>query len=232
MMRGLLYEAAQMLLTRVTKWSWLKAWAMQVAKRRGQRRAIVALARSSRSSCIGCGATARVSAGRGKPTRRSDRGLPKRRSSTRSALADDVPRGTMDEASSLGLLRHVSSIIRSRSGVVLSSVMGTSCLIRGGTIADKVTDLVCARLDVCGYPYRHFDLGRYPSGYGITARWRDASMLGYLSGQDWRWKLVRSIAPTCAFLARSVGLPCGRTSGGLRGGLGETITAKYFGKST
>lgn len=44
-MRGLLYEAAQVLLTRVTKWSWLKAWAMQVAKRRGQRRAIVALAR-------------------------------------------------------------------------------------------------------------------------------------------------------------------------------------------
>jgi len=45
MMRGLLYEAAQVLLTRVTKWSWLKAWAMQVAKRRGHRRAIVALVR-------------------------------------------------------------------------------------------------------------------------------------------------------------------------------------------
>ena len=45
MMRGLLYEAAKVLLTRVSKWSWLKAWAMAVAKRRGQRRAIVALAR-------------------------------------------------------------------------------------------------------------------------------------------------------------------------------------------
>lgn len=45
MMRGLLYEAAQTLLTRVTKWSWLKAWAMNVAKRRGARKAIVALAR-------------------------------------------------------------------------------------------------------------------------------------------------------------------------------------------
>jgi transposase len=45
MMRGLLYEAAQVLLTRVSKWSWLKAWAMAVAKRRGQRRAMVALAR-------------------------------------------------------------------------------------------------------------------------------------------------------------------------------------------
>ncbi|MER8912085.1 transposase [Mesorhizobium sp. M0854] len=45
MMRPLLYEAARILLTRVTKWSGLKAWAMDVAKRRGQQKAIVALAR-------------------------------------------------------------------------------------------------------------------------------------------------------------------------------------------
>lgn len=45
MMRTLLYEAAQTLLTRVKKWSWLKAWAMNVAKRRGLQKAIVALAR-------------------------------------------------------------------------------------------------------------------------------------------------------------------------------------------
>ena len=45
MMRALLYEAAQVLLTRVQKWSWLKAWAMAVARRRGLQKAIVALAR-------------------------------------------------------------------------------------------------------------------------------------------------------------------------------------------
>ncbi|WP_352611170.1 hypothetical protein [Mesorhizobium sp. M0400] len=45
MMRTLLYEAAQTLLTRVTKWSWLKAWTMNVAKRRGQQKAVFALAR-------------------------------------------------------------------------------------------------------------------------------------------------------------------------------------------
>jgi transposase len=44
-MRALLYEAAQVMLTRVQKWSWLKAWAMQIAKRRGRQKAIVALAR-------------------------------------------------------------------------------------------------------------------------------------------------------------------------------------------
>ena len=45
MMRTALYEAANVMLTRTTRWSWLKAWAMQVAKRRGQGRAKVALAR-------------------------------------------------------------------------------------------------------------------------------------------------------------------------------------------
>src|SRR6266480_122231 len=45
MMRTMLYEAAQAMLLRSTRWSWLKAWAMQIAKRRGMKRAIVALAR-------------------------------------------------------------------------------------------------------------------------------------------------------------------------------------------
>ena len=45
MMRTALYEAANSLLIRTTRWSWLKAWAMQVAKRRGMARAKVALAR-------------------------------------------------------------------------------------------------------------------------------------------------------------------------------------------
>ncbi len=44
-LRVLLYEAAQSLLTVTKKWSWLKAWAVQVAKRRGLKRAIVALSR-------------------------------------------------------------------------------------------------------------------------------------------------------------------------------------------
>ena len=44
MMRVMLYEAAQSML-RSKKWSWLKAWAMQVARRCGIKKAIVALAR-------------------------------------------------------------------------------------------------------------------------------------------------------------------------------------------
>ena len=45
MMRVMLYEAAQAMLTRTNKWSWLKAWAMKIARHRGMKKAIVALAR-------------------------------------------------------------------------------------------------------------------------------------------------------------------------------------------
>src|ERR1700752_2199608 len=45
LLRSMLYEAAQVLLTHSRKWSWLKAWGVRVAQRRGVRRAIVAVAR-------------------------------------------------------------------------------------------------------------------------------------------------------------------------------------------
>jgi transposase len=45
MMRTTLYEAAQVMLMHSTRWSWLKAWAMKIARQRGRNKAIVALAR-------------------------------------------------------------------------------------------------------------------------------------------------------------------------------------------
>jgi hypothetical protein len=57
MMRSYLYEAAGVLLTRVAKWSVLKAWGIRVAKRSGLRKAKVAVAESS------CGSTALSSNG-------------------------------------------------------------------------------------------------------------------------------------------------------------------------
>jgi transposase len=45
MMRVMLYEAAQSMLVRSARWSWLKAWAMKIARHRGLKKAIVALAR-------------------------------------------------------------------------------------------------------------------------------------------------------------------------------------------
>ena len=43
--RCALYSAANVMLTRTSKWSSLKAWGMQVAKTRGHRRAVIAVAR-------------------------------------------------------------------------------------------------------------------------------------------------------------------------------------------
>lgn len=45
MLRTVLYEAGQSLLFHGKKWSWLKAWGVRLAQRRGTRRAVVAIAR-------------------------------------------------------------------------------------------------------------------------------------------------------------------------------------------
>jgi transposase len=45
MTRMMLYEPAQSMLAHSAKWSWLKAWAMKIARHRGMKKAIVALAR-------------------------------------------------------------------------------------------------------------------------------------------------------------------------------------------
>jgi hypothetical protein len=45
MVRTYLYEAANVLLTRIAKWSALKAWCVRLAKRSGLRKTKVAVAR-------------------------------------------------------------------------------------------------------------------------------------------------------------------------------------------
>src|SRR6202050_3511724 len=45
MMRAMLFEAALALMACTRKWSWLKAWGMKIARHRGMKRAIVAVAR-------------------------------------------------------------------------------------------------------------------------------------------------------------------------------------------
>ena len=45
LMREMLFEAALVLMTHSRKWSWLKAWGMKIARHRGMKRAIVAVAR-------------------------------------------------------------------------------------------------------------------------------------------------------------------------------------------
>jgi hypothetical protein len=63
MARTALYEAANAILSRVTRFSALKRWGMDVAKRRGMKRAKVAVARKLGAFCTRCGSMERVSAG-------------------------------------------------------------------------------------------------------------------------------------------------------------------------
>jgi glutathione synthase/RimK-type ligase-like ATP-grasp enzyme len=58
-----------------------------------------------------------------------------------------------------------------------------------GGIADAVTELVCARLEECGYPYRLLDLGAYPSGYAVKWHWEGEHPTGYIAGPGWRCNL-------------------------------------------
>jgi hypothetical protein len=57
-------------------------------------------------------------------------------------------------------------------------------LVCGG-IADRVTELVCARLDACGYPYRLLDFGVYPAGYTVDWTWSGGYPCGTIAGPGW-----------------------------------------------
>lgn len=62
-------------------------------------------------------------------------------------------------------------------------------LVCGG-LADTVTELVCARLDERGYPYRFLDLGRYPAGYQLSWHWHAGHPEGTIATDDWRLELA------------------------------------------
>jgi glutathione synthase/RimK-type ligase-like ATP-grasp enzyme len=60
-----------------------------------------------------------------------------------------------------------------------------------GGIADGVTELVCARLEHRGVPYRLLDLGVFPAGFALHCRWSDGrTPEGWLAGPDWRVDLA------------------------------------------
>jgi glutathione synthase/RimK-type ligase-like ATP-grasp enzyme len=58
-------------------------------------------------------------------------------------------------------------------------------LICGG-LADSVTELVCARLEERGYPYRLLDLGKYPAGFSVNWHWQGAYPTGCIAAAEWK----------------------------------------------
>jgi transposase len=100
MLRSYLFEAAGVLLTRVPKWSALKAWGMRLASEMGFARPRSPSPVSSPSSCIACGSTEPNSLGR---TARLPRN--KHRSSVPAEAGKDVPARTMAVVRSSDFLR-------------------------------------------------------------------------------------------------------------------------------
>lgn len=62
-------------------------------------------------------------------------------------------------------------------------------LVCGG-LADVVTELVCARLEDEGYPYRLLDLGLYPERFRVNWTWRGGAPEGMIAGPDWTLDLA------------------------------------------
>jgi glutathione synthase/RimK-type ligase-like ATP-grasp enzyme len=79
-------------------------------------------------------------------------------------------------------------------------------LICGG-LADGVTELVCARLQDCGYPYRLLDLARFPEEYRLTIRWTDRGPKGWIAAPDWRLDLDEISGVYARFLGPEDRLP-------------------------
>lgn len=79
-------------------------------------------------------------------------------------------------------------------------------LVCGG-LADGVTELVCARLKHCGYPYRLLDLARYPAGYRVAWRWTDEGPAGTINGPDWALDLHALTGVYVRFLGPEGRLP-------------------------
>lgn len=78
-------------------------------------------------------------------------------------------------------------------------------LVCGG-LADSVTELVCARLNDCGYAYRFLDLGTYPDGCQIKWHWNGSGPRGFISAPDWKLDLEELTGVYVRFLG-----PEGRT---------------------
>jgi hypothetical protein len=95
-------------------------------------------------------------------------------------------------------------------------------LVVGG-LADTVTELVCARLEDCGYPYRLLDLGFYPEGYRVNWHWRETGLEGSVEGPGWSLGLDEL---TSVFV-RYLGAEGRRPPSGLSGQSAEAMYLEY-----
>lgn len=58
-----------------------------------------------------------------------------------------------------------------------------------GSLADPVTELVCARLLACSYPYRLLDLRSFPADHAVRWQWSRSGVNGHIAAPGWRLDL-------------------------------------------
>ena len=73
-----------------------------------------------------------------------------------------------------------------------------------GTVADIVTELLCARLRGLGYEYRLLNLAFYPEHYQVNWTWDGGCPVGRINGQDWKLQLTHITGVFVRYAAEGV----------------------------
>ncbi|MGB0122485.1 MAG: hypothetical protein WBP63_03555 [Silvibacterium sp.] len=84
---------------------------------------------------------------------------------------------------------------------------GRAVILVCGGLADSVTELVCSRIEACGYPYRLLDQGRYPDGFTVHREWSGGPTDGWIAGPGWRVELDELSGVYARFLGREGRVP-------------------------
>jgi hypothetical protein len=79
-------------------------------------------------------------------------------------------------------------------------------LICGG-LADTVTELVCSRLEACGYAYRLLDQSRFPAGFTVHWEWIGGYARGTITGPGWSLDLDELTGVYARYLPQDTRMP-------------------------
>lgn len=76
-----------------------------------------------------------------------------------------------------------------------------------GALADAVTELVCARMESCGYAYRLLDQARYPEGFTVHWERTEGGAAGTIAGPGWNLDLDELTGVYARYFAAEERLP-------------------------
>jgi hypothetical protein len=79
-------------------------------------------------------------------------------------------------------------------------------LVCGG-LADTVTELVCSRLEACGYAYRLLDQSRFPAGFTVHWEWIGGRARGTINGPGWSLDLDELTGVYARYLPQDTRMP-------------------------